>query len=176
VLARPPAGPDAAERSSAAQDIKCGHGLGQDPGRPEGYGCHQRAQTKIRLQAREHPEGHPRLRDRLGYFYGTDSSAPTACGRGPYTEPVGSCANGTIRPYGEYMGMMGSWLNWEGCSASGLAWNQANYNMANDNFMNYHTGLGAAGYWFAAGHYIDAHSPYLAGVYSAGGRSYGSWS
>ena len=24
--------------------------------------------------------------------------------------------------------------------------------------------------------YIDAHSPYLAGVYSAGGRSYGSWS
>ena len=23
--------------------------------------------------------------------------------------------------------------------------------------------------------YIDAHSPYLAGVYSAGGRSYGSW-
>jgi hypothetical protein len=90
--------------------------------------------------------------DSAGNFYGTDSSAPTACGRGPYTEPVGSCANGTIRPYGEYMGMMGSWLNWEGCSASGLAWNQANYNMANDNFMNYHTGLGAAGYWFAAGH------------------------
>ncbi|MFI5086655.1 MAG: DUF4232 domain-containing protein, partial [Actinomycetales bacterium] len=198
--------------------------------------------------------------DSAGYFYGTDSSAPTACGRGPYTEPVGSCANGTIRPYGEYMGMMGSWLNWEGCSASGLAWNQANYNMANDNFVNYHTGLGAAGYWFAAGpgrdphnngtyavaraggaaqpklaiarlngrffafryiffdivnygtapdengwntvwngpcggrskasyiapavdyatfsgfrNYIDAHSPYLAGVYSAGGRSYGSW-
>jgi hypothetical protein len=198
--------------------------------------------------------------DTAGYYYGTDSSAPTACGRGPYTEPVGSCGNGTIRPYGEYMGMMGSWLNWEGCSASGLAWNQANYNMANDNFVNYHTGLGAAGYWFAAGpgrdphyngtyaeamawgaaqakqaiarlngrffafgyiffdienngtapdgngwntvwngpcggrtkasyiapavdyatfsgfrNYIDAHSPYLAGVYSAGGRSYGSW-
>ena len=198
--------------------------------------------------------------DSAGYYYGTDSSAPTACGRGPYTEPVGSCGNGTIRPYGEYMGMMGSWLNWQGCSRSGLAWNQANYNMANDNFVKYHTGLGAAGYWFAAGpgrdphyngtyaealawgaaqarqaiarlngkffsfryiffdienngtapdengwntvwngpcggrikasyiapevdyatfsgfrNYIDAHSPYLAGVYSAGGRSYGSW-
>jgi hypothetical protein len=207
---------------------------------------------------------HPAVRsasgDTPGYYYGTDSSAPTACGRGPYTEPVGTCANGTIRPYGEYIGMMGSWLNWQGCSTSGLAWNQANYNMANDNFVNYHTGLGAAGYWFAAGpgrdpqyngtyaeamawgaaqakqaisrlngrffafryiffdienngtapdengwntvwngpcggrikasyiapevdyatfsgfrNYIDAHSPYLAGVYSAGGRSYGSW-
>jgi hypothetical protein len=198
--------------------------------------------------------------DSAGYYYGTDSSAPTACGRGPYTEPVSSCANGIIRPYGEYVGMMGSWLNWKGCSTSGLAWNQANYNMANDNFVNYHIGLGAAGYWFAAGpgrdphyngtvseatawgvaqakqaisglngrlfsfryifldienngvapdgngwntvwngscgrkikasyiapevdyatftgfrNYIDAHSPYLAGVYSAGGRSYGSW-
>ena len=206
------------------------------------------------------PAGSTSGGDSAGYYYGTDSSAPTACGRGPYTEPAGSCANGTIRPYGEYMGMMGSWLNWQGCSRSGLAWNQANYNMANDNFVKYHTGLGAAGYWFAAGpgrdpnyngtyaeamawgaaqakqaiarlngkffsfryiffdienngtapdgngwntvwngpcggrikasyiapavdyatfsgfrNYIDAHSPYLAGVYSAGGRSYGSW-
>ena len=53
--------------------------------------------------------------------------------------------------------MMGSWLNWKGCSTSGLAWNQANYNMANDNFVNYHTGLGAAGYWFAAGPGRDPH-------------------
>ena len=75
--------------------------------------------------------------DTAGYYYGTDSSAPAACGHGPYTEPAGSCANSTITPYGEYMGMMGSWLNWQGCSASGLAWNQANYNMANDNFVNY---------------------------------------
>ena len=53
--------------------------------------------------------------------------------------------------------MMGPWLNWKGCSASGLAWNQANYNMANDNFVKYHTGLGAAGYWFAAGPGRDPH-------------------
>jgi len=44
VLARPPAGPDAAERSSAAQYVKRGHSLGQDPGRAERHGFHQRAQ------------------------------------------------------------------------------------------------------------------------------------
>ena len=65
VLARPPAGPDAAERSSAAQHVKRGHGLGQDPWRTERHGCHQRAQAKGRLQACEHPECHPRFRDRL---------------------------------------------------------------------------------------------------------------
>ena len=196
-----------------------------------------------------------------GYYYGTDSSAPVACGSGPYTEPAGSCANGTHGPYGEYIGEIGSYLNWKGCTTSGLNWVQANYNMANDNLVKYHVGLGAAAYWFAAGpgrdphyngtyaeaeawgaaqakqvisrlggtffgfryifmdienngtapdgngwntvwngpcgnrvragyidpnvdyatfsgfrNYIDLHSPYLAGVYSAGGRSYGSWS
>ncbi|MBV9094792.1 MAG: DUF4232 domain-containing protein [Streptosporangiaceae bacterium] len=195
-----------------------------------------------------------------GFYYGTDSAAPTACGTGPYTEPAGDCANGTEGTYGEYMGMVGSFANWQGCTTSGLAWDQSNYNMANDNLVDYHTGLGAAGYWFAAGpgrdphyngtaseatawgeeqaaaflsaasglyfnfryvfidienngtapdgngwntvwngpcggtaeaeyidpsvdyatylgftSYIDAHSPYLAGVYSAGGPWYGAW-
>jgi Protein of unknown function (DUF4232) len=195
-----------------------------------------------------------------GFYYGTDSAAPYACGNGPYTEPVGDCANGTHGYYGEYIGEMGSYLNWKGCTTSGLNWIQANYNMANDNLVKYHVGLGAAAYWFAAGpgrdphydgtvteatawgvaqarqviaslhgsffgfryifmdienngtapdgngwntawnspcgntvrawyidpavdyatfsgfrNYIDIHSPYLAGVYSAGGRSYGSW-
>jgi hypothetical protein len=157
---------------------------------------------------------------------------------------------------------MGSFENWQGCTTSGLAWVQSNYNAANDNIMEYGVGLGAAGYWFAAGpgrdphyngttseamtwgqeqaeqalsqvsglffefryifmdienngsppdyygwntvwngpcgdnniqaeyiapevdyatylgftNYINDHSPYLAGVYSAGGTSYGSWS
>jgi hypothetical protein len=195
-----------------------------------------------------------------GFYYGTDSSAPVACGGGPYTEPAGDCAHGTHGPYGEYVGEIGSYLNWQGCTTSGLNWVQANYNMANDNLVNYHMGLGAAAYWFAAGpgrdphyngttseatawgvaqakqvisslggdffgfryifmdienngtapdgngwnsvwnspcgdkvkaeyiapevdyatfsgfrNYIDIHSPYLAGIYSAGGRSYGSW-
>jgi hypothetical protein len=30
--------------------------------------------------------------------------------------------------------------------------------MANDNFVNYHTGLVAAGYWFAAGPGREPHS------------------
>jgi hypothetical protein len=197
-----------------------------------------------------------------GFYYGTDSSLPTACGngKGPYTEPRGDCANGTAGPYGEYMGETGSFYNWQGCTTSGLAWNQANYNMATDNVVDHGTGLGAAAYWFMGGpgrdphyngsaseattwgqeqakdalatlngrvfdfryifmdienngtppdywgwntlwnsacggtiraeyipanidyatvqgfaKYIDAHSPYLAGVYSAGGIGYGGW-
>ncbi len=195
-----------------------------------------------------------------GFYYGTDSAAPVACGSGPYTEPAGDCAKGTRGRYGEYIGEVGSYLNWKGCSTSGLNWVQANYNMANDNLVDFGTGLGAAAYWFAAGpgrdpryngttseamtwgedqakrfisdlngvflgfryvfmdienngsapdgngwntvwngpcgkkiraeyiasdvdyatylgftRYIDAHSPYRAGVYSAGGRWYGSW-
>ena len=85
------------------------------------------------------------------FYYGTDSGAPVACGTGPYTEPVGDCGNGTHGIYGEYIGEVGSWLNWRGCTDSGLNWVQANYNMANDNLVRYHTGLGAAAYWFAAG-------------------------
>jgi hypothetical protein len=195
------------------------------------------------------------------FYYGTDSSAPDACGKGPYTEPVGACRAGTAGPYGEYIGEVGSFQYWESCTTSGLNWVQSNYDMANDNVVDYGTGLGAAAYWFAAGpgrdphyngttseaaiwgqkqakrvisdisddffdfryifidienngsppdengwntvwngpcgnkvkseyvaanldyatylgfaDYIDDHSPYLAGVYSAGGQSYGSWS
>ena len=91
------------------------------------------------------------------FYYGTDSGAPVACGNGPYTEPVGDCANGTDGVYGEYIGELGSYLNWEGCTDSGLNWVQANYNMATDNLIRYHTGLGAAAYWFAAGPGRDPH-------------------
>jgi hypothetical protein len=199
--------------------------------------------------------------DTPGFYYGTDSSAPTACGSGPYTEPVKGDCSSTDGPYGEYIGEMGSYENWQGCTTSGLAWVQTNYDMANDNITEYGVGIGAAGYWFAAGpgrdpnyngttseamtwgeeqaaqaisqvsgllfdfryifmdienngtppdengwntvwngpcgnnvqaeyvapdvdyatylgftNYIDDNSPYSAGVYSAGGTSYGSWS
>jgi hypothetical protein len=196
------------------------------------------------------------------FYHGTDSSLPTACGKGngPYAEPRGDCAHGTAGPYGEYMGETGSFYNWQRCTTSGLAWNQTNYNMATDNFVDHGIGLGAAAYWFMGGpgrdpryngsaseattwgqkqaqqalsdlngrvfdfryifmdienngappdywgwntlwnsacgntikaeyipanidyatvqgfaSYIDAHSPYLAGVYSAGGFGYGGW-
>ncbi len=199
--------------------------------------------------------------DTSGFYYGTDSSAPAACGTGPYTEPVNGDCSSTDGPYGAYIGEMGSYENWEGCTTSGLAWVQGNYNAANDNNLEYGVGIGAAGYWFAAGpgrdpnyngttseamtwgqeqaeqvmsqvsslffefsyifmdienngtppdpygwntvwngpcgntvkaeyvapnvdyatylgftNYIDENSPYSAGVYSAGGQSYGSWS
>ena len=201
------------------------------------------------------------VNDTSGFYYGTDSSAPAACGTGPYTEPVKGDCSSTDGPYGAYIGEMGSYENWQGCTTSGLAWVQGNYNAANDNNMVYGVGIGAAGYWFAAGpgrdphyngttseamtwgqeqaeqamsqvsslffefryifmdienngtppddygwntvwngpcgnevkaeyvapevdyatylgftNYIDQNSPYSAGVYSAGGQSYGSWS
>jgi Protein of unknown function (DUF4232) len=94
-----------------------------------------------------------------GFFYGTDSSLPQACGdgHGPYTEPAGDCSRGTAGPYGEYIGETGSFMNWQGCTTAGLAWNQANYNMATDNVVQFSTGLGAAAYWFAAGPGRDPH-------------------
>jgi hypothetical protein len=95
--------------------------------------------------------------DSTGFYYGTDSSAPDACGKGPYTEPVGDCSDGTAGPYGEYIGEVGSFLNWKGCTTAGLNWVQANYNMANDNILDYGIGIGAAGYWFAAGPGRDPH-------------------
>jgi Domain of unknown function (DUF4232) len=197
-----------------------------------------------------------------GFWVGTDSAAPEACGNGngPYTEPSASCSKSASVPYGEYIGEVGTFTNWKGCTTSGVAWDQANYNMATDNVVKYGTGLGAAAYWFAAGpgrdphydgstaeagiwgqqqaqaalsdlngkvfdfryifmdienngappdqdgwntvwnsacgnhvraeyvsakvdfatwvgfaDYIDSHSPYLAGVYSAGGQGYGGW-
>jgi len=198
-----------------------------------------------------------------GFFVGTDSASPQSCsnGDGPYTVSSGTCGKDKATPYGEYIGEVGSFMNWQGCTTSGLAWVQANYNMATDNVVKYGVGLGAAAYWFAAGagrdphyngttaeaatwgqeqaqqalsdlggkvfdfryifmdienngvspdgdgwntiwngacgnkvkaeyvppnvdfatwtgfaDYIDNHSPYLAGVYSAGGIGYGSWS
>ncbi len=95
--------------------------------------------------------------DSTGFYYGTDSSAPDACGEGPYTEPVGDCSDGTAGPYGEYIGEVGSFLNWKSCTTAGLNWVQSNYNMANDNILDYGVGLGAAGYWFAAGPGRDPH-------------------
>jgi hypothetical protein len=93
-----------------------------------------------------------------GFYFGTDSAAPQACGNGngPYTEPAGSCSH-TAGPYGEYMGEVGSFMNWKGCTTAGLAWVQANYNMATDNVVQFGTGLGAAAYWFAAGPGRDPH-------------------
>ena len=85
-----------------------------------------------------------------GWWHGTDSSYPHACGTSvPYYEPKGDCSNGTDGYYGAYIGEIGTFQNWQGC-ASGLNWVQGNYNAAQANAAHGH-GLGAAGYWFAAG-------------------------
>ncbi len=96
---------------------------------------------------------------RTGFYHGTDSAAPQACGNGngPYTEPAGSCSRGSAGSYGEYIGEVGSFMNWQRCTTAGLAWEQANYNMATDNVVKFSTGLGAAAYWFAAGPGRDPH-------------------
>jgi hypothetical protein len=94
-----------------------------------------------------------------GFYLGTDSAAPQACGNGsgPYTEPAGGCGQGSAGPYGEYIGEVGTFMHWQGCTTAGLAWEQANYNMATDNVVKFSTGLGAAAYWFAAGPGRDPH-------------------
>ena len=93
------------------------------------------------------------------FWLGTDSAAPQACGdgSGPYTEPAGSCSRGSAGPYGEYIGEVGSFMNWQHCTTAGLAWEQANYNMATQNVVKFGAGLGAAAYWFAAGPGRDPH-------------------
>jgi Protein of unknown function (DUF4232) len=123
------------------------------PGGPEGMTIARGALRAIRAARPAAAPGD----DSPGYFYGTDSSAPTACGSGPYTEPVNGDCSVTDGPYGEYMGELGSYENWQGCTTSGLAWVQGNYNMANDNITEYGVGIGAAGYWFAAGPGRDPH-------------------
>lgn len=252
-------GPGLAVRVAAPVSL-CGSAriLSYLPGRPGGTAMAIARRVLRTVQA--DPPGVTSNGGSTGFYYGTDSAAPVACGNGPYTEPAGDCSRRTRFPYGEYIGEVGSYLNWKGCTTSGLNWVQANYNMAVDNLIRYHTGLGAAAYWFAAGpgrdphyngttseaaawgvaqakqaisslgnrffsfryifmdienngtapdgngwntvwngpcgnkaraeyiapevdyatfsafrNYIDIYSPYMAGVYSAGGRSYGSW-
>ena len=46
------------------------------------------------------PSATPHQANSARFYYGTDSGAPRACGTGPYTEPVGDCANGTHGIYG----------------------------------------------------------------------------
>ena len=93
------------------------------------------------------------------FYYGTDSALPQACGNGSaaYTEPSQSCGQNGSEPYGEYIGEVGTFMSWQGCTTAGNAWDQANYNMATDNVVDFSTGLGAAAYWFAAGPGRDPH-------------------
>jgi hypothetical protein len=86
----------------------------------------------------------PGTDDTSGFFYGTDSYGPTALGSAyPYTEP------GTGGLYGSYVGEIGTWTNWRGCTA-GYANNTSDIAMANaDEAFGPIPGVDF--YWFAAG-------------------------
>ncbi len=85
-----------------------------------------------------------------GFWYGSDSYYPTASGSGPYSEAL---LGGS---YGGYMGEVGGWERWLGCS-SFLAWSGSDAAAANVNRSRYRVGVGTGGYWFMGGPGIDPH-------------------
>ncbi len=83
-----------------------------------------------------------------GYYYATDSNAPTASGSSlPYTEPT---VGGT---YGSYLGEVMTWTDWQGCT-SGVAFSNTNEFDSNANHNAYGT-PGSAAYDYAAGPGVD---------------------
>jgi hypothetical protein len=85
-----------------------------------------------------------------GFWYGTDSYYPTVSASAPYSEPL---VGGS---YGGYMGMVGSWERWLGCS-SFLAWSGLDAAAANVNRSRYRKGVGTGAYWFMGGPGVDSH-------------------
>jgi hypothetical protein len=85
-----------------------------------------------------------------GFRYGTDSYYPSVSGWAPYSEPV---LGGS---YGGYMGMVGSWERWLGCS-SFLAWSSSDAAAANIDRSRYRKGVGTGAYWFMGGPGVDPH-------------------
>lgn len=85
-----------------------------------------------------------------GFSYGTDSYSPTVSGSAPYGEPV---LRGS---YGGYMGMVGGWEQWLGCS-SFLAWSPSDAAAADMNHSRYRRGVGTGAYWFMGGPGVDPH-------------------
>jgi hypothetical protein len=85
---------------------------------------------------------------RQGFWYGTDSYFPTVSGSALYSEPV---LGGS---YGGYMGMVGGWVRWLGCS-SFLAWSGPDAAAADVNRSRYGRGVGTGVYWFMGGPGVD---------------------
>jgi hypothetical protein len=85
-----------------------------------------------------------------GFYYGTDSYAPLARGSAyPFTEPR------TGGLYGSYVGEIGTWTDWLGCTR-GYALNLHDVTSANADEAD---GAipGVSFYWFAAGPGADPH-------------------
>jgi hypothetical protein len=94
--------------------------------------------------------------DSKWFYYGSDSNYPAAHGsRYPYTEP------GTGGVYGGYVGELGTWTDWQGCT-SGIALNPTALAEANADERTPKTSAankipGVFFYWFAAGPGADPH-------------------
>ncbi|MCL2769283.1 MAG: hypothetical protein FWD42_04145 [Solirubrobacterales bacterium] len=85
-----------------------------------------------------------------GFAYGTDSYYPAVGGSTSDGEPV--LGGG----YGGYMGMVGSWERWLGCS-SFLAWSSADAAAADIDRTRHREGVGTGAYWFMGGPGVDPH-------------------
>jgi hypothetical protein len=87
-----------------------------------------------------------------GFWYGTDSWPVPVSGGAPYKTPA------TGGSYGGYIGMVGNWARWQGCSTGNfLAWSGANSQQADANYTRYDAGIGTAGYWYMGGPGVDPH-------------------
>lgn len=85
-----------------------------------------------------------------GFFYGTDSYGPAARGQAaPYREP------GTGGLYAGYVGEIGTWTNWLGCTR-GYALDRKALRQANADEVEGSI-PGVSFYWFAAGPGADPH-------------------
>jgi hypothetical protein len=84
-----------------------------------------------------------------GFWYGSDSNypVPTSSSGGVYLMPYSP----TGGSYGGYVGEIGNYANWQGCTDSGLNWNQTDYNDAQSNVLSHNVGVGAGVYWMMAG-------------------------
>jgi hypothetical protein len=94
-----------------------------------------------------HPDGDTPA----GFWYGTDSSYIPIPGSNPYGEPV---IGGT---YGGYIGMAGSWANWQKCSGDTTVWSATDSKDADINFTSLKRGVGVGVYWFMGGPGVDPH-------------------
>ncbi len=88
-----------------------------------------------------------------GFWWGTDSLPVTVPGSAPYSMPHLGGA------YGGYIGMVGNWAYWLGCSGQEhfLAYSATNAAQARTNKTKYGRGVGNGAYWFMGGPGVDPH-------------------
>jgi hypothetical protein len=99
------------------------------------------------------------LGDTSGFFYGTDSNAPTTTNQNSnnvWMEPAGNSGSAPGR-YGWYGGEIGSYFHWKNCGGiwDGINFNSTNSARVNSNLLNHSVGVGTGAYWMMAGPGVD---------------------